>query len=680
VRSKGSAKTAAGRSLRLTLRLELFAGHSVIRLHLVVHNPQRARHAENFWELGDAGSVLLRRIGLSLVPAGGDVADVQWTAAHGRALERGVVPFVVHQESSGLASWQSPVHVNAHGRVPLRYSGYRVGLGTDERRGDQASPIVSCRFGSGRLAVAAERFWEVFPKSYAVDSTAVDLGLLPEAGALHELQGGERFAHRWALAFGSDIVSTVPLDWARSPLVAALTPDAYSDAEAVPYLSPRIDVDASYERLVHSGIQGADSFFAKRDRIDEYGWRHFGDLYADHENGPPSDRPLVVSHYNNQYDALAGLLVQFMRSGDVRWWTLAHDLAQHVVHIDIYWTEEDKSAYNGGLFWHTAHYTDAGRCSHRSYPRAPGISGGGPSTEHNYSTGLLLYHLMTGDPFSREAVLRLAQWTLDVDDGHKTPLRLLTSAPTGGGSASGSVDYHGPGRGPANGMATMLDAYRLTRDREFLAHAEHLMRRCIHPNDNVASRNLLDAERRWYYTVFLQILGRYLRFKDDVGERDDSWHYARNSLLRYARWMVDHEYPYLAKPEILEFPNETWAAQDMRKCDVFDYASLYAVDLEERTRFAERARFFFNYSTATLTATPLHSRTRTTVLMLVCGYAHQWFEAHRATPALIGPERGGDFGLPAPFVSQKVIAKRRLLAGTVIVASVTLVTLAWWLL
>ena len=46
-----------------------------------------------------------------------------------------------------------------------------------------------------------------------------------------------------------------------------------------------------------------------------------------------------------------------------------HELAVHVRDIDVYHTDEDKSAYNHGLFWHTVHYVDAGTSTHRSYPR-----------------------------------------------------------------------------------------------------------------------------------------------------------------------------------------------------------------------------------------------------------------------------------------------------------------------
>ena len=115
--------------------------------------------------------------------------------------------------------------------------------------------------------------------------------------------------------------------------------------------------------------RASQSFIARREIIDEYGWRHFGDIYADHEAvGHTGEKPLVA-HYNNQYDVIHGAMIQFWRSGDQRWFELAADLARHVIDIDIYHTEEDRLAYNGGLFWHTDHYLDAGTATHRAYSK-----------------------------------------------------------------------------------------------------------------------------------------------------------------------------------------------------------------------------------------------------------------------------------------------------------------------
>src|SRR6185295_12063772 len=302
-----------------------------------------------------------------------------------------------------------------------------------------------------------------------------------------------------------------------------------------------------------------------------------------------------------------------MRTGDARWSRLMTELAAHVEDIDIYHTDRDKAAFNGGLFWHTYHYVAAGRSTHRSYPRKTGVCGGGPGNEHNYAAGLRLHWLLTGDPLSREAAISLANWVVNMDDGRKTVLRWLSRSATGLASASNTPDYHGPGRGAGNSILALIDGHRLTGDARYLDKAEELIRRCIHPADNLAARELLDAERRWSYIVFLQVLGKYLDYKLELGENDRMYAYGRAALVHYARWMAEHEYPYLDKPERLEFPTETWAAQDIRKSEVFTCAAQF-VDTVDRSRFVERAEFFFDASLAALIDSPTRSLARPIVL------------------------------------------------------------------
>lgn len=399
--------------------------------------------------------------------------------------------------------------------------------------------------------------------------------------------------------------------------------------------------------------------------MDEYGWRHFGDIYADHEAIFQPDRQPLVSHYNNQYDALLGFGYQFLRTGDSRWWSQMDQLAVHVADIDIYHSDGDKAAYNHGLFWHTFHYVDAGMATHRTYPGVPAVPGGGPANEHNYSTGLMLHYFLTGDPLSREAVLDLAGWVLAMDDGSKSIFRWLAKGDTGLASSTASAEYHGPGRGAGHSISTLLNAHRLTGERLFLDKAEQLIARCIHPSDDIASRGLLDIETRWSYTVFLQVLGKYLDYSAERGDGGGMYAYARESLLHYARWMAAHERPYLEARADREHQVETWAAQDMRKSEAFWFAALHASG-PEREQFRERAEFFFRASTSTLLRVPTRTFARAVVIMLSTGFMRAYFHRHPEAQAV--PPRPGrdDFGLPQTFIPQKARAKRRLiaLAGT----------------
>ena len=550
-------------------RLHFFANSTVVRLELTVRNPRKATHPGGMWDLGNGGSIYLRDATLTIgLPRWPDSA-VHCSPHREAPFELLQSPLELYQDSSGGANWKSSNHVNRQRIVPNTYRGYRLTAGGVERYGERSTPALFVRSGTGTLGITVPYFWQNFPKALEATSDTVVLRLFPRQYAdVHELQGGEQRTHDFAVLFGAtgSDAAEQSLSWFREPARAAAAPEWYCASGALPYLTPKADdSNTGYLKLVDAAIDGSDSFAHKREVIDEYGWRHFGDIYGDHEAVFHKGPTPLVSHYNNQYDPIAGFACQYLRSGDNRWFEYMDELAMHVIDIDIYHTDDDKSAYNHGLFWHTFHYVDADTGTHRSYPRTTAANGGGPANEHNYTTGLMLHHFLTGRPASREAALGLARWVIEMDDGTKTIFRWLASGDTGLASRSRSARYHGPGRGAANSISVLIDGHRLSGDEAFLAKAEQLIRRCAHPADNVPAHNLLDAENRWFYTMFLQSLGRYLDYKAERGELDQMYAYARACLLHYANWMVDSEYPYLEKPEILEYPTETWAAQDMRR-------------------------------------------------------------------------------------------------------------------
>jgi hypothetical protein len=676
---RGTARSAS-RLINVTLRLHVYAGASFVRMEATVHNPAAARHPGGYWELGERSSVLLRDVSFVVAaPAPAEPAEVACSAEVGLPFEQCGSTLALYQASSGGENWASKNHVDRDGVVPLPFRGYRLTSSHGTREGQRASPIAARIGDQSRLTVAVPAFWQNFPKVLAASTDGIAVHLFPrQHGALHELQPGEQKTHAWYVDFvGADGDRT--LAWTRTPLFAHLRPEDYCASGAIPYLLPLAqEPHPAYAALV-AGALGDDGFERKREQIDEYGWRHYGDMYADHERVYYKGVPPVHSHYNNQYDALAGLGRQFVRSADIRWWHQFCALGAHVVDIDIYRATTDKAAYNHGLFWHTAHYADAGRSTHRSYPKAEGVHGGGPSAEHNYATGLVLYHCLTGDPAAREAALGLAEWVIAMDDGNRTRFRWLSRADTGVASSTHTHDHQGPGRGAGHSIAALIDGYRLSGERRFLDKAETLIRRCAHPGDDVAARGLLDAERRWSYTIYLHVIGRYLDEKVQRGQIDFLYAYARATLLVYARWMTEHERPYFDRREELEYPTETWVAQELWKSEVLLFAARYGTP-GERGPFLERAAFFFDYAIRTLTELPTRTLTRPMVLLLsrglMNGYAArrpEFFGAPDAPPAT--------FGSPPPaFLPQKLVAIRRamlLIGGT---ASAAAAGGLWWFL
>jgi hypothetical protein len=648
------------RELNVIVRADVFPGLPIVRCEVTIGNPERARHPRGIWELGDSGSIRLRNAAFCLrLPRASSAVSVQCSTDPGAPPEDCGRQLELYQDSSGRPNWQSSNHVNSQGEVRTRFRGFRLNSSNVERKGLTATPVAIVSTDAAEVALAVPEFWQNFPKALEASGSGITFRFFPhQFSDVHEIQGGEQKTHRFWLAIGQDPITETPLDWCRNPLVAAAEPEWYCAAEALPFLTPATEVGADdpRARLATQAIDGEYSFERQRDVIDEYGWRNFGDVYANHEAVGRSSAGPLVSHYNNQYDTVAGLAGQFMMTGDRRWWGLMDELARHVVDIDIYRTTRDKAAYNGGLFWHTFHYLDAGRSSHRSFPRTAGAAGGGPSNEHNYSTGLLLHYLLTGDPTSRETAILLGDWVVNMDDGDLTVFRWLARGRTGLASSTAETSYHGPGRGAGNSIAALLNANRLTGDLRFPEKAEELIRRCVHPSDDINSRRLLDAEMRWSYTVFLQQLGKYLLHKWERGQLDGMYAYARESLLHYARWMAVHEYPYLDKPEILEYPTETWPAQDARKSDVFYVAASHATG-GERDRFIERARFFSDYSVTTLSGMATRALARPLAILLSNGLAHAWFSRHpdHSLPASPGAH---DFGRPQVFKPQKARAIR----------------------
>lgn len=653
----------AGRaSCRFLARLCFFAGTGLVRLRLTVHNPRRARHHGGLWDLGDPGSILFRDLTLELALPG-PAPRVCWRAEAGglyQTAEDGRLE--IYQDSSGGENWRSRNHVNRHNQVPCTFRGYRVRAGGHEATGLRASPVVSLLGRGASMSAAVPEFWQQFPKAVEAEGGALRVRLFPgQFGDLFELQGGEQKTHTVWLHFGdADEASVAALDWVHNPAAAHASPGWYSTCGALPYLAPA-EPGGRLENYLGEVIGGDNSLFARREIIDEYGWRHYGEVYADHEAAYYEGPSPVVSHFNNQYDLVHGALLQFYRTGDRRWFELLDPLARHVVDIDIYHTNRDKAAYNGGLFWFTDHYKDAATCTHRTYSRAncrPGDRsyGGGPSSSHLFTTGLLHYYYLTGAPQARAAVLGLADWVVNMDDGRRNVLGLVDDGPTGLASYTGDLGYHGPGRGCGLSVNALLDGWLLSGRRAYLEKAEELIRRCIHPADDVAAHDLLNAEKRWSYTVFLASLARYLGLK--AGERDAAYAYARDGLLHYAAWMAENERPYLDRPEQLEYPTEAWAAQEFRKANVLRLAAAHT-DGPLRGRLLKRGEELADRAWADLERFPSRTAARAATILMVEGPVDSYFRTQKIPPAPAAPA-GDDFGKPVSFVPQKLRVRAQL--------------------
>ena len=609
----GSYQISDNKKLQAKFTFE-FLPDSQVNLVCELHNPQRAVHPGGIWDLGDEGSVTFKDHSLVLSKEGQSKTRLKIEPESNWLSDS--EPLSLFQASSGGDNWDSPVHINANGEVCNQFRGYKLSKSNQTvAEGNRAQPTFAIEKDNQSYTVNLKNFWQNFPKSIDIEESAVSLRLFPHHhGDSHELQGGERKTHEILFNFNpADVDNIQP-----GRPIAKLESDVYKDTGIFRYFDHELKHEA-YDKLIDISLDPSKGFLAKRELQDEFGWRNFGEIYADHETAYHDSDEIFVSHYNNQYDSIASFAKQYALTGNPEWYQLMSELAEHVMDIDIYHTDLDRAEYNKGLFWHTDHYTEAKTSTHRTFsslqldengnlPR-----GGGPGPQHCYSTGLMYYHYMTGSEEAKNTVLGLGEWMHFYYEGTGTLIEtarktLQEDSKVFINTCKGAKIFkynYGLDRGTGNYIRTLLDCYELTTEPHYLAQAEHIIRSTAGPSDEIDLRELDNVEVNWYYVIFLQELIRYLDFKRDLDQFDNNFYYTRSTLLHYARWMVENEQPYLNSADKLEHANATWIAQETRKVDVLYAAYRYA--LKNRSPLLDKARFFRDYLISELTnADTLH--------------------------------------------------------------------------
>lgn len=625
--------------VRFQLIVDWLLPYDLVKFTLQIHNTNRATHQGGKWDLGDPGSFHFKSLDIKLSTSQKFQAQNHTFTDVQNNQSFNAETFFCEQFSSGGENWQSPVHVNHNNQVEINKNGFVLKHGENEHTGLRCQPVVRLK---NNLALTLNQFWQNFPKSLAVTNNTVTLGLFPSTHYLHELQGGEKKTHSFWVSLNSDNNDLTSshlnnrgfIDW-----------DWTNQCDLYPFIEKETVNANTLQSIIDLGIDSTSSFMAKRETLDEYGWRNFGELYADHETAGYQGKDLFVSHYNNQYDPIYGFLRQYLTTGNNKWFELADDLAAHVKDIDIYHTTLDKNEYNGGLFWHTDHYLQAFTSSHRSYSKHQAndvyqdhAGGGGPGGQHCYTTGLYLHYCMTGQQSSKDAVLKLANWITQVYEGTGTCLELLLAFKNRhvAGYKNHFTGQYPLDRGIANYVNALLDSFELTQDHNYLSQVQHILTNTVHPEENLAERDLENVENTWFYTVLLQALCRFLQVKQSRQEFDEYFYYCRDCLLNFGDWMLEHEYPYLQKPDILEYPNDTWTAQDLRKAHVL--AGAYYFAPHKKAEYLEKALFFQHYVTDKLTKADTKTYTRILVLLMQNQGAMEFFQK-RPSPVIFAPRK-----------------------------------------
>lgn len=620
----------AGVKLRQECRTQFYRAANALRIDITLHNPQRANHEGGYWDLGDPLSLSIESAQVTATRNDAKFDDARWKRCQEQEALCADVPghIALFQQHSGGPNYCSANHRPANGSVPKASWGSRETVNevkTYESESARFEPTVLLSSREQDVSATMTDFWQKFPSGIEASENGFCFGLHPanDRGPM-ELQGGEKMTRTIWMTFdppsNSEREPLTCLDWVHRRLNLVQDAVQLEHSGAVEgIVKQESSYPAELDAMLSEMLEGPSSFRNKNETIDEYGWRNFGDIWADHEQTYSDDPSPVISHYNNQYDLLYGLLRQFLQSGDRRWWNLAQPLAEHVTDVDIYHTEEDRWAYNGGLFWHTSHYRDVSTATHRTFSRQMTgdkhrVSGGGPGTEHNYASGLLLYHHLTGCPRAAAAVTSLADWVIAMDDGELSPFAPISATSTGNASSTSESHYHGPGRGVGNSIQVLLDAWTLTGSGHYLDKCQELIRICIHPEQDLQSLGLDHAELRWSYSVALQAILRFIEVAGDVAE--ETCLYARASLEPYGYWMMANERHFMDRRSELEFPTETWPAQDLRKGTTMMWLAKHHSSVDLRNDLHQHGRAFFDRALQQLLDCPTRGYTRPSAILL----------------------------------------------------------------
>ncbi|MGI6081691.1 MAG: hypothetical protein ACOYEP_02330, partial [Limnochordia bacterium] len=424
--------------------------------------------------------------------------------------------------------------------------------------GRHAAGWVEISNGDRLLSLGVRHFWEQAPKAIGVNGEGdlvVDLWAEQDRHLI--MGGGEAKRHELYVCLGDTGTETVKgmLD----PLRAVAPPSWYSATGGFgrPFLLIEEDELALYEP--HVAIyeefvrKGYERLMENRSRLEEYGWRNFGDWSTTWDND---------GWGNNEYDLGHVYFQQFARTGDLGFFDLAETAARHWMDIDLIWAANNRWWLGGGL-----QHSEA----HRRYAAA----------DHTWNQGFIDYYHLTGDRRSLQAAQAIGDFFayLAFERPNQRRPRVVQTA-----------DKDLPTRNPGWALIALVSLYESTLDPYYLKAAETVVDIIAEeqqpdgqwtyriPANEIESRPI--ATKPFMTAIILRALGDYHRVTADARAAD--------MLVRGLRFLVEElwcpetrGYPYIDHPQY----SPQVANTNLLLLDAF----AYAYELTGESRFAEVA-------------------------------------------------------------------------------------------
>jgi hypothetical protein len=534
------AASPGDEKMAYTARIYFYAGSSYARVFYTLENHNQFQPdgmgQPQCWDIGCPGSEVFSGSYLDLRPNVGSSPTVTLDPGEG-----GTAPFTsggeslsLYQDSSGSPWWD--VHRGNHPRLQsyVSFQGWAARRGGGQvGQGDRAQAWLDISGGGRGLALGLRDFWQNHPKGISNNGGEMRLSLFPqEYGGDFTLRPGEHKTHEVLLYFhaGNSAEAEVGTTMAalESPLLAAAPPSWYIESGVMgriaPYGSdPRFSDYEDQNRAAFDASIGTTgySLLQSIEENDFYGWCDYGDV--------PLDFEVPSGQMNLKYNFDFGMMLQFMRTGDYRWWDLADAACRHIADVDILHYEGEIGHWaQGGYFGHSQHAEPGNVNPHRNY-----LS---PHPDLHFAvSGGLLYYYLTGYEEAREAAMEVVE---------NTRYRFENSYGRGNGEgwAGCEDDYgHESFRPFAFGLRIMTDAYEATGEERYLSTAEWIIQ-CSHlaadPFLAAPQAGMPGGTSIFSMDLFSFSLGRFVDMLEASGLPDR--HNARDYMISLVRHEADN--------------------------------------------------------------------------------------------------------------------------------------------
>ena len=345
--------------------------------------------------------------------------------------------------------------------------------------------VSGTRFG---ITTAVRDFWQNYPKALSAKGSRMSVELCPSFRKglydnkeinednrlyyyLHDGQYcfkvGVAKTHEVWLLFHDGQSAKPEHFWkmAQEPLLATCEPAYLCSTKALGDFPPTDTTKYyGYDRMIDKAMK---MHLERREKVREYGLLNFGDWYGERS----------VNWGNLEYDLQHGLLLQYARTGDRRYYRRAEQAARHHIDVDVVHATNDHlknpwgRAPRAGDIWlhclnHTGGYYERGKVD--LTVGKPYFIGHSTNSGHVWVGGDLEYYLFSGDRRALEVGLMIAD-------------TMVQNCPILYGSGTHIRQQGWP-------MILLLHAHDVTGDKKYLKAADTLWR---------VLREKLDPEKGW---------------------------------------------------------------------------------------------------------------------------------------------------------------------------------------